>query len=163
MTFDSFIAQLLTTPSSHTTITVKGNPKRILGMSRYASKNMPKGEYLKIVFVDHSLMVILLADQEIYYADQPIGELETINDEQIGVLSSIKYLNQEFELINKHDYQYVIHKYVGGLEDIEGECSFSDYAPKDGTKSMLSLGIISQTGKRADVYCEQIDLVDMNL
>lgn len=81
MSFDAFLAQLLSAPSSATTITVKGQAKKILGMSRYVTKNMPEGEYLKIVFVDHSLMVILLSDQEIYYTDQAIGKLESIKDE----------------------------------------------------------------------------------
>lgn len=163
MSFDTFITQLLANPSSNKTIIVNGNSKEILGMSRYTSKNMPEGEYIKIVFVDHSLMVILLLDQEIYYTDQAMGKLDTIQDEQIGVLDTINYLGQEFELVNKQNYQFVIQKYVGSTSDIEGECKFSDYVPKDGTKSMLSLGILSHTGKRADVFCELISLDDIRI
>lgn len=57
----------------------------------------------------------------------------------------------------------MIQKYVGGIDDIEGECQFSDYAPKDCTKAMLSLGIISASGQRADVYCEQISLEEIKV
>lgn len=153
--FNNFFKKLVTNTK---VITLAGNNKKILGMSRYTTKNMPDGEYLKIVFVDHSLMIVLPSEQEIYYADRSIGRLESVKDEDIGVATTINYLGREFEVVNKQDYQYVIQKYMGAIGDIEGECSFTDYAPIDGSKEMLSLGIISDTHERADVYCKLIPL-----
>lgn len=153
--FDSFIEKLLSIKSSNS-VSIMGHEKTIVGMSRYATKNFPDGEYIKIVFHDHAIMVILIADQEIYFSESVIGKLESISDLELGEQEEITYKNQIFSLVNKQDYQYVIQKYIGNFDDIEGECKFSDYSPKNGQKEMLSLGIISSTGVRADVHCKLI-------
>jgi hypothetical protein len=161
--FKEFVTRLLNISPDKPFLVIEGVTKKIIGMSRYATKNMPDGEYIKIVFEDHSLLLIIISDQEIYYADKPLGRIEYISDDMVTTTVKLQFLGKEYEVVNQNDYQYVLQKYIGGVNDIEGECSFSDFAPVDGSKAMLSLGIISATGQRADVYCELIALSDITV
>jgi len=64
-------------------------------------------------------------------------------------------------LEDKNDYQYVLELLVGTPLDIEGKCRFSDYLPTEETKEFLSLGWLSETGKRADINPIHIDTAEV--
>lgn len=151
MDFDTFLQKLLNNPSSETTIRIKGKEKNISGMARFEVENYPGLEYIKIVFNDHSFLLIMIDDKEFYYADAVIGLAQGITDEEIGEKTTLEYNGKTYALENKNDYQYVLQRYVGSYQDIEGEARFSDYFPVEGPKEFLSLGWLSRTGKRADI------------
>lgn len=162
-TFDQFLSQLIVSVSNSPAIKVRNELKKIVGMSRFATKNYPDGEYIKIVLDDHSLMLIVIGEKEIYYTDMPLGKIESISDDMVATADKLNFQGKDYEVVNQNDYQFVLQKYVGGINDIEGECIFSDFVPTDGSKAMLSLGIISATNERADVYCELIKLDEIEL
>lgn len=161
--FDSFLKKLLEKPSTKTTLLVKGEKKKIKGMARFTTKNYHGDEYIKIVFNDHSFMLILLNEKEVYYADGIVGRAEGITDEMIGKKKTIQYKGKEYKLDNKDDYQFCLQLYVGTPFDIEGECKFSDYFPVKGPKEFLSLGWLSYTGERADINPKIIDLDEVEI
>lgn len=121
-----------------------------------------QGDYYKIIFTDGSFLLIIPAEKEIYYAPSLLGKVPEISDEMIGIEETIKYNGKEYYLANKNDYQFVLKLLVGSPLDIEGECRFSDYFPKEGPKEFLSLGWSSKTGHRADINCQIINIDNIN-
>lgn len=143
-------------------IVIQGKEIRICGMAQFTTVNYPNDTYYKIIFTDHTGLVILPAQQQVYFSKGALGKAEGITDEMIGK-QEITFVGQPYSLVNKNDYQIVKRVYVGSHKDIEGECRFSDYESKDGTKKMLSLGWLSYTGRRADVLANLIDIADITV
>lgn len=163
--FQTIYTKLQDKPSKSTDLLINGNKKSIKAMVRLTSKNYLKegGEYIKILFDDNSFLLAVKNDEEFYYADKIAENIKDIPDEDIGNKEIIKYKGKDYELGNKNDYQYVLDMLVGTPLDIEGECSFSDYFPINGTKEFLSLGWITETGKRADINPVFIDTEKVDL
>lgn len=161
--FENFLERLLKNPSSDTVVIVRGARKKAKAMIRLTSKNYLDAEYIKIIFDDGSFLLILPAEQEIYFAGRLLGAAEGITDEMIGRDQRITYKGKVYELGNKDDYQFVKQLYVGSPLDIEGECRFSDYFPVEGPKEFLSLGWLARTGERADINCQIIDNGEVDL
>ena len=126
-------------------------------------ENYPVVEYIKISFDDHSFLLVMIDDKELYYADRVIGHIKKIKDKEIGTKKFITYKGRKYKLDNKNDYQYVIRRYVGSYKDIEGEAYFSDYFPVAGPKEFLSLGWLSRTRKRADINPLIIDISEVDI
>lgn len=161
--FNLFLKKLLDKPSTKTIFSIQGKKKKIEAMARFTTVNYGGDEYIKIVFDDHSFMLILPKEQEIYYADRIIGQIKDITDEMIGNKTMIQYQGKKYRLGNKDDYQFCLQLYVGTPFDIEGECRFSDYFPVKGSKEFLSLGWLSHTGKRADINPKIISLKQIEI
>jgi len=161
--FDEFKKYITGNPSKNTTLIINGKKKNIKGMVGLTTKNYPESEYIKIVFNDRSFLLIMINDKEIYYADKIIDRIHEISDNVIGKVDAIKYNGKEYKLGNRDDYQYVIQRYVGTPNDVEGEARFSDYFPISGPKEYLSLGWLSETGERADINCKIIDVKEIVL
>lgn len=162
MTFKSFTQTLLSNPKT-VRLVINGKKKSIRAFIRLTSINLPKNEYWKIRFTDGSYMLIMIADQEIYYSDQYVFWAKEIKDNQIGRDKKLEFRGKDFQLGNKDDYQFVKELVYGSPLDIEGECRFSDYFPVAGEKEFLSLGWLARTGKRADIYCKILDLSDVSI
>ena len=58
------------------------------------------------------------------------------------------------------DYQMVKQFVFGDFLTMEGEVQFSDYSYED---KIISLGLLTRTGKRADVYAEVIALEEVEV
>lgn len=155
--FESFLKSLLKNPSIETTVSVKGVERKIKAMVRLTSKNCLEAEYIKIIFEDHSFLLIMPSEREIYFSDKVLGMVKDISDGAIGTAETVNYNGKVYKLGNKDDYQLVKQLYVGSPLDIEGECRFSDYFPMEGPKEYLSLGWLTRTGERADINCQVVD------
>lgn len=138
--FNDFLKKLLEKPSIKTILLIKGKKKRIKAMARYTTVNYAGDEYIKTIFDDHSFMLIIPKEQEIYYAESILGRAGRIDDEIIGKDQIIVYKGKKYELGNPNDYQFRLQLYVGTPLEIEGEVRFSDYFPIEGQKEFLSLG-----------------------
>lgn len=160
--FKDFLSTLLENPSAETTLSIKGTSKKVKALVKLTSKNYLEGEYIKIIFDDHSFLLIIPVDEELYFADDVVGKASGIIDEMIGQEILI-YKGKEYKIGNKDDYQFVKRLYVGTPLDIEGECKFSDYFPTSGPKEFLSLGWLSYTGERADINPVILDNKDVVL
>jgi hypothetical protein len=160
--FDELYSELLESNFTKTEFLVEGKEKTVKGMVLLVSKNSPDSSYIKAVFTDGSFLLILIQDKQLCYADKLLGRLENVSDEEIGKLEQIVYKDKTYKLVNKDDYQYVLHRYIGRVQDVEGEARFSNYLSNDGEES-LSLGWLSETGERADVYCKSINVEDVKI
>lgn len=160
MTFKQLVKKLVTIDT--VSITIFNTQKIIKGVAAFRTVNLPNDPYIKIVFHDHSFLLLMLRTKELFYADTIIQHIRTIKDEDIGVKTKIIYENKIYILVNKNDYQFVTHVYRGDYTMIEGEARFSDYMPKDETE-ILSLGWLSYTGKRADINPRKIETADIRL
>ena len=160
--FDKFIKHLLTNPSNKTTLKIKGIKRKISGMARFTSVNYAGEEYIKITFKDHSHLLVIPSAKELYWTNKPLGKAHGITDKMIGK-PKVVFKGKTYKLDNKNDYQFCLQLYVGKPnEDIEGECSFSDYISEVGSE-MLSLGFLSYNGKRADVHVKKINLEEVEI
>jgi hypothetical protein len=160
MDFHKIIKKITQSPKQ---LSINKALKTIKGMTRFTSKNAYGDEYIKVNFTDTSALLLIIPTKEIFYSPRPLGILKSVNDQEIGTIQQIEHKNIHFKLANKNDYQYCLQHYIGiAGTDIEGECLFSDYLSEDGNH-MLSLGWLSQTGKRADVYAYKISHQSVSL
>jgi len=164
MEFKEFVKEIIG-KSGDLIVVIKGKEKRIKGMARFTSENLYPDEYIKIVFDDHSHMVVSLPDEVLFYADRVVGLVEEVKDDEIGVSGELMYGNKSFELDNSDDYQFCLQVYKGKAgTDIEGEVKFSDYLFEEtGKTEMLSLGWTVCDGKRADVWVEKIGIDEVEV
>ena len=157
MQFKTFTNKLLSYPSD-VRLKINNRSKEIKAFVRLTSIKLPDCEYWKIRFTDDSYMLIMMADQEVYYSDHYTFWAKEVKDIYIGRKKHLTFRGKQFVLGNKDDYQFVLEMVHGSPLDIEGECRFSDYFPIIGEKEFLSFGWLSRTGKRADIYCRKIEL-----
>ena len=140
---------------------VCGKLRKVKGLSSFSTKNYDD-EYYKFFFDDGAFLMLVPGDDEVYFTEKHVDEIESIPDAEIGK-PEILLNAKKFILKDKNNYQFVKQRYVGGFKDVEGEVSFSDYEPAEGEKEILSLGFLSFTGKRADIQCKLISMEDVGL
>lgn len=160
--FDKIFSQLIHNPHVGMDVIIHGKNKKLNAMIRLSAKNYLMGEYIKAMFQDGSYILIIPQDKEIYYSHK-YRTATGIPDKSIGKDEIVEFEGKKYKLGNKDDYQYVLELMVGSPLDIEGECRFSDYFLIEGEKEILSLGWITQTGKRADIHCKLIDLTEIQV
>lgn len=139
-------------------LSINARARKILALAHYRTDNLGDSEYLKASFDDGSSLLVLLADEVLMFTDKIVHHIVEIPDEDIGVVEKTSYEGQEFKLVNKDDYQFVLHWYFGEVEDLEGEVRFSDYEPTDGSVGLLSLGWLTKNNERADICVKEIGL-----
>jgi hypothetical protein len=146
-------------------IKIKETDKKVKGMVRLTTKNyLPENnEYIKMIFMDGSFLLVLKNEEELYYSENVLGKIKEIPDEAVGKEDFLTYNDKNYKLENKDDYQFVLELLIGTPYDIEGECKFSDYFPTDGIKEFLSLGWLSRTGERADINPKFIDQSEVEI
>lgn len=137
---------------------IKGKSKKVVGLAEFRTINMGEDGYFKMMFDDHSFMLVIPSMGSVFYADRILGKADGISDEMIGNVAELEFNDKKYKLENKDDFQYTVRLFIGGPEDIEGEVKFSDYGPVDGSVEILSLGWITRTGERADINCKEIAL-----
>ncbi len=163
--FPEFFQKLIQNSNSSTIFEIFGAKKTIKGMSLYTSVNYQKtiGNYYKICFSDNSLLIVIPEEQTIQYAEKDLGEISSIPDSDVGEKDIVSYAGNQYKLENKHDYQFVLQKIVGGILDSEGECQFSDYVNIDDPSDTLSLAWVAFDGRRSDVNAHTINISDINI
>lgn len=145
-------------------VTIKGVEKKIIGFAEFASINYGEDEpYFKITFHDHTSLCLIPTQETILYSHEPSKHFTEIPDEDIEHKKEIEFRGKTYKLDNPGDYQYVLRLIVGDWTTIEGEAKFSDYVPVDGSNELLSLGWITMTKKRADVYAKGLDISEIKV
>ncbi|MFA5894698.1 MAG: hypothetical protein WC851_02895 [Candidatus Shapirobacteria bacterium] len=162
--FANFFQKFVNTPKKGMIITVSGEKKTVKAISLFTSLNYQKsiGNYYKIVFTDDSLLIIIPELQSVQYSAGDLGQIKTITDEMIGE-PTVSYKGNTYKLENKHDYQFVLQKLVGGPLDIEGECQFTDYVNEADSEDSLSLAWIAYDGRRSDVHSHTIEISELDI
>ncbi len=135
-------------------IEIQGKKYRVLAKVFYVTESEKQNWYAKIQLENHYVLVISPFDDYMYFGY--VGEAMNCDFPTPDVL--------EFEgnIYNKDvdDYQMVKEFVFGDYLSMEGEVKFSDYSFDD---KIISLGLITRTGKRADVYAEVITIDDVRI
>lgn len=120
----------------------------------YTIEEDNSSKYIKCELTNNKVLVVIPDDNLIY-----IGEV--INNLQYKRLSptSLQYENKIYNKTGDGN-QYVLNIEFGELNEVEGKCQFEDFESED---NIISLGILTDSNKKADVFAQIIDLDDIEL
>ena len=132
-------------------IRVRGKDYNVLAKVLYVTESETQKWYAKIQLENHFVLVISPYDDYMY-----------VGDAMKCGFPSPETLEFEGNLYKKDadDYQMVKQFVFGDFLTMEGEVQFSDYSYED---KIISLGLLTRTGKRADVYAEVIALEEVEV
>ncbi len=135
-------------------IRVRGKDYNVLAKVLYVTESETQKWYAKIQLENHFVLVISPYDDYMYFG--------YVGDAMKCGFPSPETLEFEGNLYKKDadDYQMVKQFVFGDFLTMEGEVQFSDYSYED---KIISLGLLTRTGKRADVYAEVIALEEVEV
>ena len=135
-------------------IRVQGKDYRVLAKVFYVTESETENWYAKIQLENHYVLVISPYDHFMYFGY--VGEAMPCE------FPSPETLEFEGNIYTKDadDYQIVKQFVFGNCLTMEGEVQFSDYSYED---KIISLGLITRTRQRADVYAEVIEIEDIEI
>lgn len=135
-------------------IRVHGKDYNVLAKVLYVTESETQKWYAKIQLENHFVLVISPYDDYMYFG--------YVGDAMKCGFPSPETLEFEGNVYKKDadDYQMVKQFVFGDFLTMEGEVQFSDYSYED---KIISLGLLTRTGKRADVYAEVIALEEVEV
>ena len=135
-------------------IRVRGKDYNVLAKVLYVTESETQKWYAKIQLENHFVLVISPYDDYMYFG--------YVGDAMKCGFPSPETIEFEGNLYKKDadDYQMVKQFVFGDFLTMEGEVQFSDYSYED---KIISLGLLTRTGKRADVYAEVIALEEVEV
>lgn len=133
---------------------IKGVKYHVLAKVKYVTETETTNWYAKVQLDNHFVLVIAPYDEYMYF-----GRVDTPYPCEFPAPSSIIY-NGKTYYKDTEDYQIVKEFVFGDFLSMEGEVRYADFSCGD---SLISLGVILRTQKRADVYAEVIDLTDVTI
>ena len=135
-------------------VNVLGKQYRVLAMVRFVTETETQKWYVKIQLENHRVLVVSPFDD--YIAFGFVGDPYPCD---FPTPNTITYDGSVYEK-SAEDYQIVKEVLFGDVLSMEGEVRFADYSFKD---RMISIGIITRTSERADVYGKVISLDDVTV
>ena len=146
--------KLIDSVKENSKIRVHGRDYKVLAKVFYVTESETQKWYAKIQLENHYVLVISPYDDYMYFGY--VGEAMKCG------FPSPDALEFEGDVYKKDadDYQIVKQFVFGNCLTMEGEVQFSDYSYEN---KIISLGLITRTGKRADVYAEVIDIEDVEV
>ncbi len=151
---DKKMFKLIDSVKESSKIRVHGRDYKVLAKVFYVTESETQKWYAKIQLENHYVLVISPYDDYMYFGY--VGEAMKYG------FPSPDALEFEGDVYKKDadDYQIVKQFVFGNCLTMEGEVLFSDYSYEN---KIISLGLITRTGKRADVYAEVIDIEDVEV
>lgn len=108
--------------------------------------------YVKCELSNNRVLVIIPEDNLIY-----IGKvIENMKYEKISN-DKIKYKDIIFNKTGE-GHQFILNIEFGDKDEVEGKCTFEDY---ESGNNIISLGVLTDKGIRADVYANIIQVEDI--
>lgn len=146
--------ELIESIKENSIIKVKNKEYRVLAKVFYVTQSEAEKWYAKIQLENHYVLVISPYDDFMYFGY--VGNTMQCD------FPSPEILEFEGNVYKKDadDYQMVKHFVFGNYLTMEGEVLFSDYSYED---KIISLGLITRTGQRADVYAEVLERSDIEV
>ena len=146
--------KLIEAIKENTKIRVRGKDYNVLAKVLYVTESETQKWYDKIQLENNFVLVISPYDDYMYFG--------YVGDAMKCGFPSPETLEFEGNLYKKDadDYQMVKQFVFGDFLTMEGEVQFSDYSYED---KIISLGLLTRTGKRADVYAEVIALEEVEV
>lgn len=149
--------ELIDKIKSGTKLTVSGEKHETITKTVYVTEAERNNWYAKVVFEDHSILVIAPFDNFMYF-----GRIQNIFGNGNEFENSIEYNGKKFDK-TAEDYQIVKSLVFGDPLVAEGEVRYADYASEYDDSTIISLAVVSRTGNRADVIAKVLDAKDVIL
>lgn len=145
---------LLNRINKNTKLKIKGKAYQVLTKTWYATLEDSETEYVKCELTNNKTLVLIPSENLVY-----IGSV--INDLKYKRLSEteIEYNDKIFYKTGE-GHQYIKRIDFGNETEVEGKCVFEDY---ESDNYIISLGVLSDSGIRADVYAEILELKELNI
>lgn len=140
-----------------TKLTISGEKHEAKTKTVYITETEQNNWYAKFVFEDHSILVIAPFDNFMYF-----GRIQNIFGNGNQFTNTIDYTGKKFDK-TAEDYQIVKELVFGDPLIAEGEVRYADYTSEDDDSTVISLAVVSRTGKRADVIAKVLDTEDVIL
>lgn len=135
-------------------IRIQGKDYNVLAKVLYVTEKETQKWYAKVQLDNHYVLVISPYDNFMYFGY--VGEAMTCDFPSPETLEFNGNIYQK----DADDYQIVKEFVFGDCLTMEGEVQFSDYSYED---KIISLGLITRTAKRADVYAKVVEIGDVEL
>ena len=145
---------LINSIKENSIVSVLGRQYQVLAMVKFVTESEPKKWYVKIQLEGHRVLVISPFDEYIAF-----GFVGAPYPCDFPTPDTITYEGCVYEKCAE-DYQIVKEVVFGDVLTMEGEVKYADYSFED---KMISLGIITRTSQRADVYGDVISLDDVEV
>lgn len=143
--------------TENSTIHVCGEKHFVKSKTFYVTEGEQANWYAKMVFEDHSILVIAPFDEFMYF-----GRIENIFGDGESFPEEITYKGIKFAKVAE-DYQIVKQLVFGSPTVAEGEVVYADYSSDEADEVVLSLAVVSRTKNRADVIARVVELNDIEL
>lgn len=137
-----------------TRIQIRDTFYQVLAKVIYVTESETQHWYAKIQLENHYVLVISPFDNYMYF-----GFVGDAMDCSFPTPDTIVYDGDLYEK-DADDYQIVKNFVFGDCLNMEGEVRFSDYSYHN---KIISLGQITRTGQRADVYAEILTLNEVKI
>lgn len=134
-------------------IVINNQRNKVVSKVKYVSAKAIDEVYYKIIFEDHSILVISSDFETVYYG----AIIPMLENYSLPFPNKIAYKNENFNLV-ANDYQIVSEICFGNPLLIEGEVNYADYICEENPQKCISLAIVSRTNERADVLAEFVDV-----
>lgn len=135
-------------------IVIHGKNYDVLAKVFYVTESETEKWYAKIQLENHYVLVMSPYDDYMYF-----GYVGEAMDCDFPTPDTIEFEGNTYKK-EADDYQMVKEFVFGDYLAMEGEVNFSDYSFDD---KIISLGLITRTGKRADVYAEVVEIMDVKV
>lgn len=133
-------------------VIIKGEDYTVKTKTWYSIEEDNKTSYVKCELSGDKVLVIIPDDNLIY-----IGSvIENMDYKKISD-DKIKYNDVLFNKTGE-GHQFITNIEFGNKDEVEGKCIFEDYEYKD---NIISLGILTDKGVRADVYADVLGIEDI--
>ena len=146
--------KLIESIKENSALIVKGKEYQVLAKVLYVTESETEKWYAKIQLENHYVLVISPYDSFMYFGY--VGDAMPCGFPSPEKLEFNGVLYQK----DADDYQIVKEFVFGDCMAMEGEVQFSDYSCED---KIISLGLVTRTGKRADVYAEVVEIGEVEV
>lgn len=133
-------------------VIIKGEDYTVKTKTWYSIEEDNKTSYVKCELSGGKVLVIIPDDNLIYIG----GVIENMNYKKISD-DKIKYNDVLFNKTGE-GHQFITNIEFGNKDEVEGKCIFEDYEYED---NIISLGILTDKGVRADVYADVLGIEDI--
>lgn len=138
-------------------ISVCGEAHTVKTKTLYVTQGELNNWYAKVVFEDHSILVIAPYDDFMYF-----GRIHNVFGSGANFPDELLYEGKTFKK-SAEDYQIVKQLVFGDPLTAEGEVVYADYSSDEDEDAVISLAVVSRTKVRADVVARAVTMEDIEL
>lgn len=147
--------ELINKIKENTILDINEKIYKVVSKVFYTVKSDSEVEYVKCKLDTYDVLVII--PDELVYLGKVIDNMQYEEIENGKIL----YNGKEY-ISTGSDYQLAKKIEFGNKVNTEGECQYWDYENED-TNTIISLAILTENNKRADILANIIDIKDIKI